>query len=630
MSAPSNPLPTKRALLIGCRADDLSGVDNDIRAVTLSLGVLGFDCQIVAGVEATRVGIITAFEELIARTQPGDCVCIYYSGHGGRALNENHRRYGGSGIWRGRKEPEVYYYLAPIDIRASPDGKFRGIFRAELSAWVAQLTNQTPNVTVVLDCCHAAGAVRDPKFRARAIAPPLREGVQAHIAWLRGQGYDLTTLCPEGNPDVVQLVASAATTSSYEYTNSKGDRGGLMTAMWLQVLAEQPLDGVTWSALGERVRELVQKQLPAQLPMVTGPGERVVFGLERRHRPGVLAYTQVSDQPILRGGSLHGVAVGDRYFVMPLEAGCGAREVAFAEAVVTEVRGQLSYVRLHPAEAFDEIPVGARAFLHQRESRRYCVAVTGSTALPTGLQSAIKNSPLLQVALEGASDPYARVHLEGKSCAVRGRDGFLVRHPFDVRETPGGEIVNAVEHVVRAEALRTFQTRVDGPRLPLVPTIRWGIVGGESCETIAAGCHIYVHTSNCGSEEVYISVLGIAVDATISLLSQSAPHGREVFGNKTYTLGEDSLGNLTGIPIEWSPLVPRDGPRRAALVVIVTDMPVDMRPLVTGIWPHAARCAKGPTEVFPAPVRVTRSSRSATRTRSARYAVRVFEFWVRP
>ena len=189
---------------------------------------------------------------------------------------------------------------------------------------------------------------------------------------------------------------------------------------------------------------------------------------------------------------------------------------------------------------------------------------------------------------------------------------------------------DAVEQIVRGEALRTFQSGFGEQRLPASPRIRWGVVGDEACETIDAGSHLYVDTSNTGSSPIYISVLGIAVDATISLLSQATPQGREVFGDTTYTLGEDALGKLVGIPIEWSPLVPRDGPRRAALVVIATDMPVDMRPLVTGTWPHAARCACGPEQVLPAPVRATRSAGRGASTRSARVAVRVFEFWVRP
>ncbi|MGB1015742.1 MAG: hypothetical protein ACPG4T_16515, partial [Nannocystaceae bacterium] len=443
------------------------------------------------------------------------------------------------------------------------------------------------------------------------------------------QGYDLTTQCPEGNPEVVQLVACMASASAHEHTNSNGEDLGLMTAMWLHVLGEQPLGTITWSALAGRLQELVREHFPAQRPMAIGPVERQVFGLERRHRPGVLTYALDGEQPILRGGLLHDVAVGDRYWVMPLEAGVGAREVACAEAVVTEVRNQFAYVLLYLTEACGKIPVGARAFLRERVSRRYCVALTGSAAPSTRLRAEVVSSPLLQVALEGANDPHATLHLVDGYYEVRDRQGIVVRRPFARQETRPGVLVDALEHVVRAEALRTFQTR-GGPRLPASPRIQWGVVGGEACETVDAGSHLYVHTSNPGPWPLYISVLGIAVDATISLLSQATPQGGEVFGDATYTLGEDALGNLVGIPIEWSPLVPRDGPRRAALVVIATDMPVDMRPLVTGTWPHAARCACGPEEVLPEPVKTTRSAGRGSTIRSARSAVRVFEFWVRP
>lgn len=618
--------PQKRALLIGATANDLSGIEHDVREVTACLDRLGFACTTCVGEQATRDNILTALTELCASTNSGDTVCIYYSGHGGLALNPNAGK-----MYRGRREPETYQYLVPVDHRRSD--RFRGIFRAELSALIGALSQRTPNITVILDCCHASGMVRDTGYTAKALRAPAKIGVGEHVAWLRERGYDLTSLCPEGNPDVVQLVACQASQTAYEFTDAAGRRHGLLTAMWLRVMAEVHAN-TTWSSLGARVRELVQQQLPAQRPGVSGPATRVVFGIERRHTPGVLAFARDGDSPVLRGGSLHGVAIGDRYLVMPLEAGTGSRDVALAEAVVTKACSHFAEVSLQPPEA--NIPVGTRAFLAQRRHVRYPVAYTGATLPGTPLRDALANSPLLQLVGATGRKPFVTVERRGQHWHITDLDGQLVFHPLKVGSTEISQVVSAIERVARAEALRLFQSGVGRQQLDPPPRVTWGVVGGATyadtieLPVVKVGDRLVVRVDNPGGVSVYTSVLGIGVDASISLLSRATPQGREVFCGQPYVLGEDALGDCEGVPIAWSREVPNDGRRRAALVVVTSDLHVDLRPLTTGPWPHAARCAYAASEVLPPPKPAMRSARAGGPGRSARYAVRVFQFWVEP
>ena len=153
----------KRALIIGSQTGGLSGVHADVNAIGQVLERRGFTHDTRTGVKATRDGILEGYEALIAAHRPEDAAVIYYSGHGGRALNTS--------------APEGHatrylQFLVPTDFDPS-DGGFRGIFSFELSALLARLTAAGRNVTVILDCCHAAMMSREIELRPRAAAAAL-------------------------------------------------------------------------------------------------------------------------------------------------------------------------------------------------------------------------------------------------------------------------------------------------------------------------------------------------------------------------------------------------------------------------------------------------------------------------
>ena len=77
---------TKRALLIGSQTYGLAGVNGDVALMAETLEARGFETEVRIDDDATRAGIIAAYERLIEETPSGstDPVVIYYSGHGGR------------------------------------------------------------------------------------------------------------------------------------------------------------------------------------------------------------------------------------------------------------------------------------------------------------------------------------------------------------------------------------------------------------------------------------------------------------------------------------------------------------------------------------------------------------------
>ncbi len=75
--------------------------------------------------------------------KPDDRVLIYYSGHGDEVL------------WK-KPNPVWHESLVPHDGQ-----NLEGLFDVELNALINSIAARTPDLTVVLDCCHSAGATRD-------------------------------------------------------------------------------------------------------------------------------------------------------------------------------------------------------------------------------------------------------------------------------------------------------------------------------------------------------------------------------------------------------------------------------------------------------------------------------------
>src|ERR1700688_4827996 len=97
----------KRALIIGSQTGGLNGVHADVDAIREALERFAFKTpDIRTGDNASREGILAGYEALIADHRPEDAALIYYSGHGGRALNPSQPE--GS-------PPQYLQFLVPTD-----------------------------------------------------------------------------------------------------------------------------------------------------------------------------------------------------------------------------------------------------------------------------------------------------------------------------------------------------------------------------------------------------------------------------------------------------------------------------------------------------------------------------------
>ena len=128
-----------------------------------------FTLQLCKGLNATRNGILAKYDELIQNTAFNDATVIYYSGHGGLAVNPKYQPMEDLGVL----SPRYHQFIVPVDMEETNDEDFRGITSLELSKLLAELTSRSKNVTIIMDCCHSARMSRDLELRTQGSASTL-------------------------------------------------------------------------------------------------------------------------------------------------------------------------------------------------------------------------------------------------------------------------------------------------------------------------------------------------------------------------------------------------------------------------------------------------------------------------
>lgn len=574
---------TKRALLIGSQTEGLQGVHTDVAAVADRLAAWGFTTESCVKGAATRQGILTRYQALIDETQGSDTVVVYYSGHGGLAANPSFKPRDEGVAW----VPRYYQFIVPVDINESSEGDFRGITSIELSALLAQLTGKTKNVTVILDCCHSARMSRDLDLTPKALPRPWYVGVAAHLEQLAFRGIASEGRHVESNPDAVRLVACGPNESAYEYTNDAGQHMGLLSESFLIALAEAEGLQVSWHSLGTRVRERVLSVQRYQRPEVEGPSDRLLFETQTVERTGVLPVILRDDEPVLQGGRLLGVNVGDEYRIVPMGVEKPDPENTIALATVQRVSPAVSKIRLDLQGRHMAVPEGANAFPFRSALPKLPVRITAAGEKGERLCQAVDASRFVRVAAD--DDPaeiLAEVVVTDGEIDLRHLSGLSMVEPKPYGEQAVRTTVSNLDQFARVRALLNLPSGEGSNALERSYEIEWGrVVDGNpqllahSGELLFVGDPVYVRVANHGTDTIYCSVFDVGVSGKITLLTASEPSGIEVLPYEDYVYGHKEGVGLTGVKPGWPAGVPRDAPREESLVAIFSDKPQDLRAL---------------------------------------------------
>ena len=181
----AGPAAGRRALLIGIDAyqavSRLNGPVNDAHDMAAFLveraGFRQDDLRLLLDAEATRDNILAAIEEwLIAGTQPGDDVLLYFSGHGFQQPDAD-----------GDETDNLDETLVPVDARV--DGRMvRGMITDDdIALLLDRLADR--RTYVVVDACHSGTstrAVSDGESWRYAKTPRLPNGAPLRVARTRG------------------------------------------------------------------------------------------------------------------------------------------------------------------------------------------------------------------------------------------------------------------------------------------------------------------------------------------------------------------------------------------------------------------------------------------------------------
>ncbi len=151
-------LKNAHALIIGVGSEDLPETVADAKALYKILsdkkygGYYKKNITLLTKKNATRKGILKAFDELLERTDENSSVLLYYSGHGGMYSDNTFIK--DEALKKPEEENQKYFHLCPNDYDPN-NYKTTWIKAEEIKYKISQLKSR--RLIFFLDCCHAAG-----------------------------------------------------------------------------------------------------------------------------------------------------------------------------------------------------------------------------------------------------------------------------------------------------------------------------------------------------------------------------------------------------------------------------------------------------------------------------------------
>jgi hypothetical protein len=627
---------TRRALLVGAQAFGLTGVENDVAAMTTALEAREFDdIRLLIGSAATRDGILAAYEQLIRVSGTDDTVVVFYSGHGDRILHPDGPD--GPDLWPGRMDMQ---YILPTDFDPSLADGFRGIAAVELSVLLARLTDVTHNVTAIFDCCHSALMSRDPDLRVKAYKGLYRHGdpaayatIARHLRERVDGGLDLRRPDVVSNPHAVRVVACSPEQTAWERPNADRVQMGLLTDALTRVLAEAGDAPLSWSVVIQRVRERVHARTMFQRPGAEGPSRRIPFTTVEAESAATLPVLGLDGGYVeLLGAPLLGIRAGDEFAIETPMPGTASTVTAVGDTTVDHLTAMSATGPVRFADGWKAVPLHSRARRTKAVAPAMPVRVAGADPSTPGLLTALTGSTLIRPA---GPDEDAEIGVH------RTADGRLVvedrwgRLHEPVYADAGGvrRIVDNLHLTARAAALRTIE---DDPFVHRV-TLTWGRVARGRPEPVDrevhVGDHLWFRACNEGPGTVHVSLLDIGLSGRVSLLTGHLQSGMMLAAGTDETLGFDSrIGRLVGLPLSWPDALPVVAARPETVLVVVSEAPVDVSVLQQdGTRSRPERTTVGsPLERLLAQI-VTGATRDITppTPTGTRYAVRAIDLQVR-
>ncbi|KAK0194258.1 caspase domain-containing protein [Armillaria mellea] len=336
------------------KSEDLQGAVNDAdkfdEYLCKDLGTPKENIISLRNEEATRSAIINGFRSLehnpdIVKNMAA--IIIYYAGHGAVAQKPVE--------WKDWETPDdKIEMLCPYDI-GSQDDKDKvvdGIPDRTISQLLLDLsTAKGNNITMILDCCHAAGINRGGGVGGSI---DLKEG---RIVEVRARTFrNVQSLSPACDEDIYSRGSSLSGSLRDSHvllaacrrsqTASEINGNGIFTDALLRCMRDKPLVGVlTYASLLHRL------DMPdIQTPHFDGKHirRRLFDSWENPADGSMILCRREEDHLVLSAGSLQGITVGSTFAIYGTDL--SDPHYQLATAVVNAVEPFFSY--LHPDKDF--------------------------------------------------------------------------------------------------------------------------------------------------------------------------------------------------------------------------------------------------------------------------------------
>lgn len=335
----------KRGLFIGINQyanKPLQGCVNDVTRMREVL-ITRFDfpaeqTHLVTDKDATRANILTAFDQLVAKTEKDDVVVIHYAGHGSMM-------YLPDGVVSDESSG-MLNTIVPVDTDREKQIN-TDITDDEINAILEDLAARTPYTTLIFDSCHSATISRgleEPRGKERSVAGGKFRMDDPGVAGTLQRRSARPPCGPSGwvplADSYVLLAGCRDAESSYETDQRIGkDPHGALSWFTTKALGELT-PGVTYRELFEQVEPEVRGLYAGepQHPQLEGRIDRELFGTQVREPMRFVAVTKVERKAVtLAAGAAMGVVTGGKWAVHAADTRSPTADTLLAEVEITEV-----------------------------------------------------------------------------------------------------------------------------------------------------------------------------------------------------------------------------------------------------------------------------------------------------
>lgn len=519
--------PVKLALLVAIndyqsdKISDLAGCVNDIENMkALLIGKYEFkeeNIKVLVNEQATHANIVKAIQEhLIGQAQRDDIVVFHYSGHGSQMKDQP--------APDGDEDDGWDETIVPHDSRT--EGVY-DVSDDQLNGLLALLNQKTKNITFIFDSCHSGTITRGSGIR-RYIPPDERTPPPApsYALKTRGSSQGANDLRP-ANLNYVLVSGCLSKQSSFEHY-ANGKENGALTFFLTQELRKAGAE-TTWRDIIDAVRGSVNAYYPNQLPQLEGADiDKFVFndgtGLAQ---PYVLASPKGANQVSLNAGQAQGLTAGSIYHVFsPGSKEFGDLNKAIAEIELTEVSAFNSSAKYVKGS---KIPEFSRAVETRRNYPDMKLRIYYKDLASSAVLKAVKAELDAFQHLEAA--PQERnYHL-----LLQERDGRIVIENGDTYVLSNSVAASDPDAVKRVKDQMTAWAKwynllaVENPnsqnRIKFTLTAVSGAasrdpykVVSQKDATLKEGEFFECRVENTSRENLYISILDISTDGSVSLI----------------------------------------------------------------------------------------------------------------